>query len=270
MNLEYTISSLSKLAGVSTRTLRYYDEVGLLKPKRLSSSGYRIYGEHEIDLLQQILFYKELDLPIEQINSIVNSKNFDCVGALYEHKKKLLEKQKQIDQLLHNIDRTLSSIKGGEKMSNKDKFEGFKKDAIQKNEEKYGSEIREKYGNDKVNESNKKFASLSEQQYEASERIRIEINEKLLAAMKTNDPSSELAMQVVKLHKEWLEFFGTYSSQAHLGLGQMYVEDERFTKYYDENVKQGAAKFLCSSIAAYYHAVLDENTHQWVVQDNLI
>lgn len=85
--MEYTINNLSKLAGVSTRTLRYYDEIGLLKPKRISTSGYRIYGEDEVNLLQQILFYKELDLSLEKIRSIVNSEDFDCVAALYEHKK---------------------------------------------------------------------------------------------------------------------------------------------------------------------------------------
>ena len=153
--MEYTINNLSKLAGVSTRTLRYYDEIGLLKPKRISTSGYRIYGEDEVNLLQQILFYKELDLSLEKIRSIVNSEDFDCVAALYEHKKNLLERQKQIEKLLNNVDKTLLSLKGEEEMSNREKFEGFKKDIIQNNEEKYGKEIRKKYGDEKVNESNK-------------------------------------------------------------------------------------------------------------------
>lgn len=263
--MEYTINNLSKLAGVSTRTLRYYDEIGLLKPKRISTSGYRIYGEDEVNLLQQILFYKELDLSLEKIRSIVNSEDFDCVAALYENKKNLLERQKQIEKLLNNVDKTLLSLKGEEEMSNREKFEGFKKDIIQNNEEKYGKEIRKKYGDEKVNESNKKFAGLSEEQYKESERIRIEINEKLLEAMKTNDPSGELAMEVVRLHKKWLEYFAAYGPEAHLGLGQMYVDDSRFTKYYDENVKPGAAKFLSRSIGAFYNAVFDENTWQWVI-----
>ncbi|SCH13758.1 Multidrug transporter activation protein [uncultured Clostridium sp.] len=265
--MEYTINNLSKLAGVSTRTLRYYDEIGLLKPKRISSSGYRIYGEEEVNLLQQILFYKELDLPLEKIKSVIHSEEFDCVEALHEHKKNLLERQKQIEKLLNNIDRTLLSLKGEEEMSNKEKFEGFKKDIIKKNEEKYGKEIREKYGDKRVNKSNKKFAGLSEEEYNESERIRIEINEKLLEAMKINDPSNELAMEVVRLHKKWLEYFGTYPPQAHLNLGQIYVDDPRFTKYYDENVKQGAAKFLSMSIGAFYNAIFNENTWQWVIQD---
>lgn len=265
--MDYTINNLSKLAGVSTRTLRYYDEIGLLKPKRISSSGYRIYGEDEVNLLQQILFYKELDLPLEKIKSIVSSEDFDFVEALNEHKRSLLERQKQIEKLLNNVNQTLLSLTGGMEMSNKDKFEGFKKDMIEKNEEKYGREIREKYGDEKVNESNKKFSGLSEEQYKESERLRIEINEKLVEAMKTNDPASELAREVVRLHKSWLAYFGTYPPLAHLNLGQMYVDDPRFTKYYDENAKQGAAKFLSKSIGAFYHATFDENTWQWVIQD---
>lgn len=265
--MEYTINNLSKLARVSTRTLRYYDEIGLLKPKRINSSGYRVYGEDEVNLLQQILFYRELDLPLEKIKSIVNSKEFDCIKALHEHKENLLEKQKQIQKLLNNVDKTLLSLEGGDNMSDKEKFEGFKNDIIQKNEEKYGKEIRDKYGDKKVDESNKKFGKLTEEEYKESERIRIEINEKLLEAMKTNDISSELAKEVVRLHKEWLEYFGDYSSEMHLNLGQMYVDDQRFTKYYDENVKPGAAKFLSMAIGAFYNATFDENTWQWVIQD---
>ena len=85
--------------------------------------------------------------------------------------------------------------------------------------------------------------------------------------METNDPSSDLAMEVVRLHKKWLGYFSSYSPEAHLALGQMYVDDPRFTKYYDENAKQGAAKFLSMSIGAFYNAVFDENTWQWLIQD---
>ena len=70
--MEYTIKKLSELAGVSTRTLRYYDEIGILKPARINSSGYRIYGEKEIDILQQILFYRELDFNLDSIRKLFN------------------------------------------------------------------------------------------------------------------------------------------------------------------------------------------------------
>lgn len=98
--MEYSIKKLSEIAGVSTRTLRYYDEIGLLKPARVSSSGYRIYGKKQVDILQQILFYKELGMSLDEIKEIIQNPNFDRINALKEHKIKLLEKRKQIDMLL--------------------------------------------------------------------------------------------------------------------------------------------------------------------------
>ena len=83
--MEYSVSKLARLSGVSARTLRYYDEIGLLKPKRVNSSGYRIYGAREVDLLQQILFYREMDLSLDEIKQIIYAADFDVASALEEH-----------------------------------------------------------------------------------------------------------------------------------------------------------------------------------------
>lgn len=265
--MEYTINNLSKLAGISTRTLRYYDEIGLLKPSRVSSSGYRIYTQVEIDLLQQILFYKELELPLEKIKVIITKENFDCKNALYEHKENLLQKQKQIQKLLESVDKSIKSLEGEIEMSNKEKFEAFKKDKLKQNEEKYGKEIREKYGEKRVNESNKKFANLTEEEYSEVEKLSNKINETLKESIKTKEPSSELAQECVKLHKKWLSYFGNYPPMAHLGLGQMYVDDPRFTEYYETNVGKGAAEFLRNAIGIYYNAKFDECTWQWIIEE---
>jgi len=107
--MEYTIQKLARMAGVSTRTLRYYDEVGILKPARINSSGYRIYGRKEVDCLQQILFYRELEFSIEKIKGILDAPDFDETVALINHKKLLLDKRKQLDQLINNIEMTLQA-----------------------------------------------------------------------------------------------------------------------------------------------------------------
>ena len=91
--MEYTVQKLGLMAGISTRTLRYYDEIGILKPARINSSGYRIYGQAEVDKLQQILFYRELGVSLENIKDIVNDPSFDCLKALGEHREKLIEKE---------------------------------------------------------------------------------------------------------------------------------------------------------------------------------
>ena len=91
--MEYTIKKLAQIAGVSTRTLRYYDEIGILKPARINSSGYRIYGQKEIDRLQHILFYRELGVELDKIGEFVNDPTYDCISALQDHREKLLERK---------------------------------------------------------------------------------------------------------------------------------------------------------------------------------
>lgn len=263
--MEYSIKSLAKLAGISTRTLRYYDEIGLLKPLRINSSGYRIYGDKEVDILQQILFYKALELPLEKIKEIITSKDFDPKTALYDHKENILKKQEELRRLLINVEKTICSLEGGNEMSAEEKFEGFKKKKIKENEEKYGKEIREKYGEEKVKESYAMFGKLSKEQWSEAEKIGTLINETLKEAMSEGNPKGEKAREVVELHKKWLSFFGNYPVQAHLSLGQMYVDDERFSDYYDNAAGEGAAIFLRDSIAAYYNAKFNEETWQWII-----
>ena len=249
--MEYSIKKLSEIAGVSTRTLRYYDEIGLLKPARVSSSGYRIYGKKQVDILQQILFYKELGISLDEIKEIIQNPNFDRINALKEHKIKLLEKRKQIDMLLDNVERTLLSVDGGCKMSDKEKNKGFKKSVIDENEKKYGKEIRSKYGDETIDKSNEKFMKMSEEEYNEAEALAKEIIEQLIEAKKIGDPSSKEAKALAELHKKWLcIYWDKYSKEAHVGVAQMYVYDERFKEYYDKH-GDGLAEFLRDAIVEY-------------------
>jgi len=160
--LEYTIQKLAALAGVSTRTLRYYDEIGLLRPARVSAAGYRIYGSGEIDRLQQILFYRELDVPLDQIRAIMNDRRFSGPEALREHRKQLQAQRQRIDRLIETLDQSLAALEGEKPMKDKDKFAGFKKEMIDENERKYGAEARQKYGNAEVDKSNAKLMGMTE------------------------------------------------------------------------------------------------------------
>ena len=250
--MEYTVKSLAKLAGISSRTLRYYDEINLLKPCRVSSSGYRIYGKEEVDTLQQIMFYKEMGLPLEKIKEIILNKDFDEKDALIEHRNKLKEEQLRIEILLKNVEKTIKSMEGDLVMSNKEKFEGFKKELIDNNEVKYGKEIREKYGNEAVDESNRRISKLTEKEWNDLEKLSNEVNKAIKRAMIIGDSNSEEAKEAVKLHKAWLDHYGNYPKEAHIGLGEMYVYDDRFKKYYEDNVGEGAAEFLRDAINNFY------------------
>lgn len=249
--MEYTIQKLANLAGISTRTLRYYDEIGLLKPAKMNSSGYRIYGGKEVNRLQQIMFYRELGIPLETIKEIISNPNFDEKAALQSHLQYLLDKKAQIELLIENVHKTIANKEGGKEMSDQEKFIGFKKQLIEENEKKYGKEIRERYGADTVTASNKKLNDMAETEYNEANKLVEEINIALREAMKTGNPESDQAQKLARMHKEWLSYYWhQYSEEAHRGLAQMYVDDERFKAYYDK-IELGAAQFLCDAIFAF-------------------
>ncbi|MDF2533301.1 MAG: transcriptional regulator, MerR family protein, partial [Clostridia bacterium] len=137
------------------------------------------------------------------------------------------------------------------KMSNKEKFEGFKQKMVDDNEKKYGKEVREKYGNDTVEKSNAKLMNMTEAQYDEVTALANQVTETLAEAFATGDPAGELAQKAADLHKKWLTYYWSeYSKEAHAGLAQMYVDDPRFTAYYDEK-QPGTAEFLRDAVLIY-------------------
>ncbi|MDO5425991.1 MAG: MerR family transcriptional regulator [Eubacteriales bacterium] len=251
--MDYTVKQLARLSGVTTRTLRYYDEIGLLKPERTAENGYRIYGQAQVDLLQQILFYRELGMSLGDIREILDSGDFDRERALESHLEALLQKKEQVEMLIENVSKTLSAMKGEVQMNDEEKFRGFQKERIAENEKAYGAEIREKYGAQAIDAANERMTGMTKEQWEKQERLAKEILETLEKAMETKNPAGELAQKAYGLHKEWLCMFwpdGMYSKEAHRGMGEMYVADERFRAYY-ESAGEGAADFLKEALEVY-------------------
>lgn len=250
--MEYTIQKLSQLAGVTSRTLRHYDAIGLLEPKRINASGYRIYGEAEVDRLQQILFFRRLSFSLGEIKEAIHNPTFDAEKALLQHKQALLQRKTEIDGLLHTIEQTLADKRGETEMTDRDKFEAFKKSLLDENDKKYGEETRKKYGKDTMEKANKKFAGMSEEKFTEMQDYAAQIQASLTEAMKKGDVTSEAAMEIAEMHKRWLGYtWSSYSPEAHRGLAHIYVDDERFTAYYDGVSGTGAAIFLRDAILHY-------------------
>ncbi|WP_071458676.1 MerR family transcriptional regulator [Bacillus massilinigeriensis] len=247
--MEYSIQKMAQIAGISSRTLRYYDEIGLLKPARINSSGYRMYGQNEVDRLQQIMFYRELGFSLDRINDILSSPAFDSRKALEEHREQLLLKRAKLDLLIANVEKTICYKEGRIKtMSDEEKFEGFKQKLVEDNEEKYGEEIRAKYGENTINEANNKLLGMSQENFEKAAQLEAEIKSTLTEAFKTGNPASPLAQKAASLHKDWICcYWKKYTKEAHAGLARIYVGDERFKAYYDKD-QPGSAEFLRDAI----------------------
>ncbi|MBU9738596.1 MerR family transcriptional regulator [Diplocloster agilis] len=247
--MEYTIQKLARLAGITTRTLRYYDEIGLLAPARLSPSGYRIYQEEEVNKLQEILFYREMDLPLAVIRDLMTAPDHNRAGTLKEHLKALKAQQEQLELVIANVEKTIEREEGKRTMTDQEKFEGLKKRLLEENEEKYGEEIRESYGEACVEESNRKMMNLTKAEYDEMNLLAEQILSLLEEAVRNHeDPKSEAGLQIALLHRKWLSFpWTSYTLEAHRGVVDMYLADPRFTKYYDRNLP-GCAKFLRDAV----------------------
>ncbi|WP_066186004.1 MerR family transcriptional regulator [Gracilibacillus timonensis] len=242
------IKEVADLARISVRTLHHYDEIGLLSPETTTDSGYRLYSEADLEMLQQILLFRELDFPLKKIKEIISKPNFDQLEALTQHRNEILEKRRYLDQVLITIDKTMKHKRGESHMTTEEKFEAFKEKMIEDNEETYGEEIREKYGEETIENSNAKIRGMSQVDYQAMVQLEKELFDLLEKAYQTGDPASDLAQQAAAKHKEWLMYsWSTYSKEAHVGLAEMYVADERFTAYYDKQVKNGT-RFLRDAI----------------------
>ena len=178
--MEYGIKELARLTGVSARTLRYYDEIGILKPSRVTEAGYRCYAQKEIDLLQQILFYRERGFALKTIQQILYDKEFDMLKAMEEHLAALEEQKAATEAMITTVKKTIRHMKGECDMSDQEKFQALKHKMVSENETKYGKEAREKYGTEQVEAANRRMMNLTEEQFDRWQKLDTEILKKLV------------------------------------------------------------------------------------------
>ena len=238
------VKEVAGLVGISVRTLHHYDEIGLLKPEKITESGYRLYSDRNLEMLQQILFFRELGFPLKKIKEIVSSPSFNRVEALQLHRRMLQDKRRQLEQMIITIDRTIQHARGEIEMTNEQKFEGF-----DFSNNPYEQEARERWGDEAVDQSNARLGKMTKQEQEELAGSMNAIYAKL-AALRNDSPESEQSQAAIK---EWfilLNQMGSYSLEAFKGLGQMYVDDVRFTKNIDK-FGEGLALFMRDAMAVY-------------------
>ncbi|WP_232225564.1 MerR family transcriptional regulator [Oceanobacillus manasiensis] len=238
------VKEVASLVGISVRTLHHYDAIGLLNPEEMTDAGYRIYSEKDLERLQQILFFRELDFPLKKIKEILASPSFNQEEALALHRKMLLEKRASIDKMVRTIDKTIEYKKGERRMSAEEKFEGFD---FSKNP--YEEKARKRWGDEAVDQSNAKLNNMSKGEKKKFEE-KFNAIYAGLAEVRHLDPGSETAQEKIE---EWFYFLndmGSYSLDAFKGLGQMYVDDQRFTKNIDQ-FGEGLALFMRDAMGIY-------------------
>jgi len=231
------------------RTLRWYDHIGLLKPSRVAESGYRYYGIVEVDRLQDILFYRALGVELARIKECLDAPSFNRLNALQSHLTALEAKRSRLDALIQSVKDTIRCEERSDIMSDEQKFEALKQQILTQHEEVYGKEAREKYGNDKVDAAQSAVRNLTQEQYLEWTEVGRDIQVRLESAVRAGlSPESEAGQEITVLHRRWLTIAGNpYDPAKHRGIVALYVEDPRFTTYYDKAVS-GCARFLFDAV----------------------
>lgn len=238
------ISDVAKRTGVTIRALHYYDEIGLLKPSEVTETGYRVYNDGDLETLQQILFFRELDFSLEDIREIMKNPTYDRERALRSHKELLVQKRNRIDGLIDLVERTL---KGERDMS----FRQFDATEIETIREEYAKEAKERWGKSSAyGEYEEKASGYDEAKWSALDGAGAAIL-KAFGENRHLDPASQEAEELVK---KWQAHITAHYYNCTIPilscLGQMYVGDERFTQNIDQ-CGEGTAKFMAEAIEAY-------------------
>lgn len=248
----YTVGQMAHLSGVSVRTLHHYEDLGLLCPLH-ASNGYRTYTSDDVARLQQILLYKEFGLELSIIKAMLDAPDFNVRKALAQHLESLQERKQQLETLIATVQKTIASLEGSIAMTDKEKFEGLKRKTVEKNEQAFGQEARKRWGDDMINKANEKLLSMDEASWNSLQELEESIIQQLQLAMQSGEITGPEAQELVSLHTTWIRTHwpeGAYSREAHLGLAQGYLADERFCTYYDSRAGEGATNFLVEVLEA--------------------
>jgi DNA-binding transcriptional MerR regulator len=246
--MRYTLDDVSKMTGLSKRALRFYEEKGLISSKR-NQANYRFYDSADLDRIQTILFLTAFDIDLQTIKGILDDPKADLLSLYETHLGALYEKREKLDLIISNLTLTIDAKRRDEVMKDSDKFKGFKQDLLEKNDQSYKQEVIEKYGEEAYQKSRKAFSNMSEADFERFVQLEKRLFEALERASTSSGETKTIHMhEAYTHHRDWLTMaWGYYDKTAHLNICQMYLDDERFKKHYDD-VKPGFAQLLYDSV----------------------
>lgn len=252
---QYTVNEMAKLSGVSVRALHHYDEIGLLKPAAIGANGYRYYGRTELLRLQQVLFHRELGLPLERIKALLDDPGFDRLAALKAHRVRLGQERERFAHLIATIDRTIAQLSGDQQMTDKDLYQGFSAEK----QAQWESELVERFGDSaraKIAESKRNFTRMSEADREAGKAEMESIHAGFARLLREGDaPDSTIAQAMTARHYAWVCLSWKPNRDAYAGLGRMYVEHDDFRKLYD-GIALGLADYMAEAMRIFAETTL--------------
>lgn len=244
MSTDWSIQDIARLSGATSRTLRHYDAIGLLSPTRIGTNGYRYYDENALARLQRILLLRELGLGLPAIADVLEGQTSNT-DALTTHLQWLQQEQQRLDRQIGAIETTIRKLKGGEQLMAEEMLDGF-------DHTQYKEEVEERWGKDAYAKSDAWWRGLGADE-KASWKSRVEQlgSDWIVASTSGIAPDSADAQSLAKRHVEWLTGVpGTPGANKDyiVGLGEMYVADERFGANYGG---QAGAEFVRDAMRIY-------------------
>jgi MerR family transcriptional regulator, thiopeptide resistance regulator len=244
----HTVGAVARLAHVSVRTLRHYDEIGVLRPSQRSTAGYRLYSSEDLERLQQVLFYKALGFGLDDIRAFMADPSLDRRASLVVQRELVAEQALRLQALLDLIDRTLASVEAGEPMTNEEMFAAFGDFDPTEHER----EVEERWGETEAfQESARRTRRYTRDDWQRFKRESDEVNAAIAALMDEGVPAEDRrASDAVERHRLLIDrWFYPCTPQMHAALGAMYVADARFAATY-ERIRPGMAEYLQAATAA--------------------
>jgi DNA-binding transcriptional MerR regulator len=241
----YTVKQLSRLAGITPRTLHYYDEIGLFEPTRVGENGYRYYAGDALLRLQQILLYRALDMPLDKIKEILSKPNFDTTRALESHKQELHHRIERMQRLVTTVDDTILYLKGRKQMTEKQLFDVFNEEQ----QAEYEKEALQMYDPETVKASYKKWRSYSKAEKQRIGEEGEAVYRDLLKAMPKGAASPE-AQACMERWRQHMQYFWSPSDEQLLGLADLYNSDPRFKANFDK-IDPNLATFMREAVKNY-------------------
>ncbi|MEU1786381.1 MerR family transcriptional regulator [Streptomyces sparsogenes] len=247
--MSYSVGQTAGFAGITVRTLHHYDEIGLLCPSARSRAGHRRYDDADLDRLQQILFYRELGFPLDEVAVLLDDPDADPQEHLRRQHRLLTARIERLQKMAAAVEHAMEARKMGINLTPEEKFELFGGNF---DPDEYAEEAEQRWGGTEAyRESQRKAASYTKDDWLRIKADADSIHNRLAALMESGaEPRSAAAMDLAEEHRQHIcGFFYECPYETHKGLAEMYVADERFTATY-EVIAPGLAAYIREAILA--------------------
>ena len=245
--MNYSVGQVAGFAGVTVRTLHHYDDISLLVPSERSHAGHRRYSDADLDRLQQILFYRELGFPLEEVAALLDDPDADPRAHLRRQHELLTARIEKLRKMAAAVEHAMEARTMGLNLTPEEKFEVFGDDP-----EQYAEEVEERWGDtDEYADSQRRTASYTKEDWKRIQAEAADWGERYGALMSADEPpTGEAAITLAEEHRQHIcTWFYECTYEIHRCLGEMYVSDERFKAFYDA-LRPGLAEHLRDAIAA--------------------